>query len=415
MLSAWIAGCLASSLLGDAAFADTGDGAILKQLRPEQRQYVIIASRDGAPRVISYAPATPRRAIAAAPPPPKPAKVALRPAPAPHIVALRDERPFVPTVTVDKPVAVASPPAEAHDLAWVYAHRFDTPPPDSIRIPGDLVRSQIGSPFDIKSGAFHGVRAVNGWSAVRAQVSIPCGVGHFSTGLGFNEVTRRIGMVDQETGYINIGGWGAGTGGAAADAGLQKSSAQGARDDYAFYWKYARNKPITLGLRFPCGGPDVVLELYPVSDRLLVFSATGRIDRGRRITLTIVQQTRPEDGWIPSGGSRNDGIILKRIVAIAQPSLWRRSLMSLLGWNRFGDGSYFGVRGPGDTTPRIVWRDCELGRVVPPAIVPRYHAWTDSDTWTASAPGIYTDWPPADIVKGASGACDAAGIYLRGA
>lgn len=383
------------------ARSEGGDAAILKELRPEQRQYVILADRDGTRRVLAYTPLAPAPAIA-------------RAAPRPRLVVARSPRAFVPTVPVAKPIAQSTPRAIVRDLAWVYAHRFDTPPPDSIPIPGELVRSQIGSPFDINSGAFHGVRAVNGWSAVRVAVSIPCGARRFSKGPGYNEVTQRDGIVDAETGYINVGGWGAGRNGTPVDAGLQKSSAQAEHDDYALYWKYAQNKPLTSTLRFACGGPDVVMELYPVADHLLVFSATGELAHGRRVTLTVVQRTRPSDGWLPGGGTKDDGIILKRIVAIAQPRAWHRPWSFLFGGNHLDDGSYFGVHGPHDPTPRIVFRSCELGRVVPPAIVPQYHAWTGAQTW-APSPGTYLDWPPSDIIKGLSGACDAVGIYLHGA
>jgi hypothetical protein len=71
------------------------------------------------------------------------------------------------------------------------------------------------------------------------------------------------------------------------------------------------------------------------------------------------------------------------------------------------------VAGPHDLTPRIVWRDCEIGRVVPPAIAPTYRTWTNAQTWTASSPGTYEDWPPFGVLRRSSGACDAAGIYLR--
>jgi hypothetical protein len=329
-----------------------------------------------------------------------------------HIHPLRVELALgVPTQAGPKPTAHVGTPVKSLDLAWLYAHRFDTARDDA-HTPGVPVRSQVASPFDIDSGAFHGVRAVNGWSAVRVSVSIPCGVRHFVTGPGYNEVTGAPGIVDQETGYIYIGGWGAGPRGVSVDAGLQKSSAQSEHDDYAFYWKFAANKPITSEDRFPCGGPDVVLELYPVSDSLLVFSATGVSSDGQRHTFTAVQRTRAEDGWSPDGGSHDDGIILKRIVSIAQPYAWHKR--SGIGRSdRFVSGSYFGVAGPHDLTPRIVWRDCEIGHVVPPSIVPQYKPWTATQTWTSTVPGVYTDWPPLGVFRGHEGACDAAGIYLR--
>lgn len=343
-----------------------------------------------------------------------PAAIAYVPRPEPSTIDVLtgDGRTFVPTASSAKPALRPTPGPVGHDLAWLYAHRFDTPGPDDVQIPGVPVRSQVASPFDINSGAFHGVRSTNGWSALRASVSIPCGAAHFVTGPGYNEITRQNGIVDQETGYINVGGWGAGPHGVAVDAGLQKASAQANHDDYAFYFKYASNKPITSDIRFPCGGPDVVLELYAVTDTLLVFSATGMTDQHRHMTLTLVQQTRPSDGWTPGGGGASDGIILKRIVAIAQPASWHQ-FWGLLHRDRFSDGSYFGVDGPNDQTPRIKWRSCQVGHVVPPAIIPRYQPWTDTQTWTPSTPGTYTNWPPADVIRESVGGCDAAGIALR--
>jgi hypothetical protein len=436
-------GCAVLSGAGPVAVDD--DLHILRELRTAQRENLVVVQRDGAIRMVSYDPVVQDTQIAALAPLgasghgytvahsitvahvaiPKPAKavhvraVAMLVKPtAPPIrratveplrVALGGA--YVPTQAGAKPATHIVKQAAPFDLAWLYAHRFDAPRDDR-RMPGVPVRSQVGSPFDIDSGAFHGVRAVNGWSAVRVSVSIPCGVRHFVTGPGYNEVTAAPGIVDLETGYIYIGGWGAGPRGVSVDAGLQKSSAQSEHDDYAFYWKFAANKPITSEERFPCGGPDVVLELYPVADSLLVFSATGVATDGNRHTFTAVQHTRPDDGWAPEGGSRDDGVILKRIVSIAQPYSWHKR--SGLGRpDRFVSGSYFGVAGPHDLTPRIVWRHCEIGRVEPPSIVPQYKQWTSSQTWTSQVPGIYTDWPPLGVFRGSEGACDAAGIYLR--
>jgi hypothetical protein len=459
------------ALLGSAVLAGAGpapvtiddDLHILRELRPAQRENVVVVQRSGAIRIVAYDPVVQGPEIAALAPlytsasrrydiagvhvrtvphamratqvahvaPPAhghgqlrvPVTVAVKrvaPAPLvlarveprlPGLLALRDGRVFVPTEAGPKPVLRPVAAAKPMDLAWLYAHRFDAPRGEN-RMPGVPVRSQVGSPFDIDSGAFHGVRAVNGWSAMRASVSIPCGARHFVTGPGYNEVTGAPGIVDQETGYIYIGGWGAGPHGVSVDAGLQKSSAQAETDDYAFYWKYASNKPVTSEDRFPCGGPDVVLELYPVADSLLVFSATGVATDGQLHTFTAVQHTRPEDGWSPDGGSPDDGVILKRIVSIAQPWNWhKRSGVGRA--DRFSSGSYFGVAGPKDLTPRIVWKHCEIGHLVPPAIVPVYHPWTPAQTWTSAVPGIYTDWPPLGVVRNTDNACDAAGIYLR--
>lgn len=424
-----------TALLGCTILAGTGpvprddDLHILRDLRPAQRENLVVVERNGSIRIVAYDPVVQDPQIAALEPrgfSVAEAPARSRPAP-PKLAPLHLElafveprvrgllalhaRLFVPTQAGPKPAARAPAPAVGLDLAWLYAHRFDSPRDDR-RTPGIPVRSQVASPFDIDSGAFHGVRAVNGWSAVRVAVSIPCNISHFVTGPGYDEVTGAPGIVDQETGYVYIGGWGAGPHGVSVDAGLQKSSAQSEHDDYAFYWKYASNKPITSEERFPCGGPDVVLELYPVAGALLVFSVTGVTTGGARHTFTAVQRTRPEDGWSPDGGSPDDGIILKRIVSIAQPFTWHKR--SGIGRaDRFVSGSYFGVSGPHDLTPRIVWRNCEVGRVTPPSIVPQYRPWTAAQTWTSPVPGVYTDWPPLGVFHQTEGACDAAGIYLR--
>jgi hypothetical protein len=411
---------------GAAPVLGTADVAVLRELRPAQRSNVFVVARDGSLRIV-YGDGVD---VPDAPTPAPLAYVAPHVAPAPKprldVVDVRahpivphplvrlpgylafERQAFVPTIAVPKPahVALRTP---ARDLAWLYAHRFDQ---TASGVPGVPVRSQVASPFDIDSGAFHGVRATNGWSAVRVAISIPCGVRHFVTGPGYDEVKGEPGLIDLETGYVYIGGWGAGARGVSVDAGLQKSSAQAERDEYAFYWKFAANKPITSDQRFPCGGPDVVLELYPVSPTQLVFSATGVGEDGERHTLTVVQTTNPDDGWTPDGGSPNDGIILKRIISIAQPWTWHRRGGGVKN-DRFTSGSYFGVNGPNDLRPRFVWSRCEVGRVVPPSIVPTYRTWTSNETWTSRVPGIYTDWPPLGVERSSGGACDAAGLYLR--
>ncbi len=405
---------LVAVTLGAGPAVSPADVAVLRELRPAQRADVFVVARDGSLRVVYgdgvvLPDVQPPARVAVAPlVPPRVHPVLPHVTPRlPGLLAFND-RAFVPTLALRKP----KPPTvrtQVRDLAWLYAHRFDD---DTAGVPGIPVRSQVSSPFDIDSGAFHGVRATNGWSAVRVAVSIPCGVRHFVTGPGFNEATGRPGIVDLETGYVYIGGWGAGPRGVSVDAGLQKSSAQADDDDYAFYWKFDRNRPITADERFPCGGPDVVLELYAVSPTQLVFSATGVTTSGERRTLTVVQTTVPDDGWLPSGGSRDDGIILKRIISIAQPWTWHRR--SGVGrHDRFTSGSYFGVNGPHDLTPRFVWSSCEVGHVVPPSIVPRYRSWTGNQTWTSRVPGVYTDWPPLGVMRSTGGACDAAGLYLH--
>jgi hypothetical protein len=377
-----------------ASVALPDESAVMKRLQPNQRSFVIVADRHGNPRALAY---TGNFRIAVA------GKFWDKRTPAIAFADIHTQPvSFVPTATYAKPNARPTPRVTKHDLTWMFEHRFVQPAPDDDRVPGTPARSEVSSPFDIDSGAFHGVRTLNGWSAERVTVSIPCAVSHFTKGPGFDS--------DEETGYIYIGGWGAGPNGVSVDAGLQKSSAQSGADDYAFYWKYATNKPITSDMRFPCGGPDVTLELYPVTQSLLVFTATGINADGKRVTLTMVQKTLPQDGWTPSGGSKSDGIILKRIVAIAQPYSWHHNPRHR---NRFVDGSYFGVKSPTDRKPRIVFKSCEIGHIAPPAIAPRYEAWALPETWSAAVPGMYLDWPPLGVSRQTSGVCDAAGIYLH--
>jgi len=325
-----------------------------------------------------------------------------------------DTRGFVPTYDVPKPAVHPTPTVvNRHSLLWQYQHRFDTVPPDEaedLLIPGIPVRAQVDSPFDIRTGAFHGVRSLNGYSAERVRVSIPCGVRHFVTGNGYNEVARGNGTVDLETGYVYIGGWGAGDAGTAVDAGLQKSSSQAVDDEYAFYFKFGHNQPITAA-RFPCDGPDVTMTFYPLTDSLLVFSATGVLEHNEHAHIVLVQKTEPADGWSRDGGSAQNGVILKRLVSIAQPDTWRfsRTAQSL---ERFSSGSYFGIENPSDRVPRIVWKTCEVGHVTPDGRAV-FHPWDRANTWTPRQPGTYVNWPPADVIERPGSFCDAAAISLR--
>jgi hypothetical protein len=427
-----------AALLPAVSNAGDSDTDVFAVLRPEQRSDAYVTTREDGPlRRLSSADAPPVLVSPAlAPEPSVPVResvavnatasqtpVPLAPPAAASGTAESQTNPpaadsddvpagnveaYVPTTTTEKPAENPTPQPPVVDPAWAYEHRFDTPPPEFV-IPGEPVRSQVSSPFDVNSGAFHGVRSVNGWSALRVQVSIPCGSSHFSTKIGLNEVTRERGPIDAETGYVYIGGWGSGADGLPVDAGLQKSSAQAEHDAYAVYWKYRSNHPKTLDVRYPCDGPPVTLELYPATDTLLVFSATGVDERGRYRTQTIVQRTYREDGWWPSGGSRTDGIILKRIISIAQPASWK----SAAHFDRWTNGSFFGVRSKQDRTPTVIWRSCSIGRVIPPSVVPAYQAWTPAQTWRPRRPNVYSDWPDGTVVTDIpKGACDAAGIVL---
>jgi hypothetical protein len=377
-------GFVAFAPAGGATTSSPDTATVLAKLPPDQRQNVLVTDRSGAVSASQGA------------------------------VTVNPSTAYVPTSTVDKPSDHPTPVAAAvHDAAWEFQHRFDTPAPNGetdLNIPGTPVRSQVSSPFDTRTGAFHGARSINGYSAERVSVSIPCGSSHFTLGQGVNAVTRKRGPIDQETGYVYIGGWGAGPNGAPVDAGLQKSSAQAAHDEYTFYFKYAKNKPITSNMRFACGGPDVVLELYPLTNSLLVFSATGALASGKVVTITIVQNTGRDDGWSPNGGSSTDGIILKRLISIAQPDAWNTDAQA--SFKRFTNGSYFGIASPANPKPTIAFKRCEIGRIRPFTILPTFKPWTAADTWVPHTAGIYVDWPPSSIIH-ATGACDVAGIYLK--
>jgi len=264
---------------------------------------------------------------------------------------------------------------------------------------GHPVWSQKEAAFAQNTGAFHGIRTLNGWSGVRATVSIPCGAAKFAVS----------GARDVETGYIYTGGWGAGHG-TAVDAGLQKSSLQNSRDDYAMYWKYDGDAPVTVdyinkNLRFPCGNDGVELNLFPASKTLLLFSASGIIQNHQQLTFTIAQLTSASDGWLPIGGSSDDGIILKRMITIAQSP-------KTVAQNR-QNGSYFGIFSNGSTTPLIQWSSCLVGRSRDPVNdTIAYSVWNSSNTWSASSAVV--NYPPHSVVvRNPSGSiCDQAAIDL---
>jgi len=229
---------------------------------------------------------------------------------------------------------------------------------------GTKSATQVDVPFDVKTGAFYGVRSLNGYSAERASVTVPCKAAAFNVGSDGH---------DLETGYVYIGGWGAGRGydGTPVDAGLQLSSGQyvSPYGAYSIYWKWGSNKPITLRQRFKCGTQKVALELYPLTDHLLVF--TARVQNGSQSeAYAIVQETLDTDGWVRSGGTSVDGMILKRMTSIAQPPAWRSASSSE---EANTDDSRFGP---------ILWATPLIGRVDDNGL-PRYDLWTSADNYGA--------------------------------
>jgi hypothetical protein len=272
---------------------------------------------------------------------------------------------------------------------------------------GRAVAAQWQELFDIRTGALHGNRGLNGLSAQEDIVTLPCNIQHFR----IDPVKKS----DLETGYVYIGGWGAGSRHDVinVDAGLQKSSQQSKLGDtYSVYWKYGTNDPITFDTRFPCGAnAKVEMLFYPVSKTLLRYSATGTLASGKRVTMTFLQHTNPSDGWWPDGGTAKDGVILKRLISIAQPPSWHTTVGR--SWK---SESYFGVR-KDDETPRVVWLSCRIG-TVDSGGSPHLHNWTRADSYAPPpdlAKTILLDYPPrAETADNASfGQCDAVGIDLR--
>jgi hypothetical protein len=265
---------------------------------------------------------------------------------------------------------------------------------------GHPVLSQQEAVFAESTGAFHGIRTLNGWSGIKATVSIPCNVGKFALGPNGTDV---------ETGYIYTGGWGAGDNGTAVDAGLQKSSLQNDRDDYAMYWKYDGDGPVTIdyinkNLRFPCGSDGVDLNLVPLSPTLLVFSASGYVLNHQHVTFTVAQITNAGDGWIPTGGTSDNGIILKRMITIAQNP-------KTVAQNRQND-SYFGIFSNGSSAPLIAWSSCFVGKAAAGSAAVSYVPWDPAKTWSGS--GVVVNYPPGSVVVGkpSGSTCDKAAIDL---
>jgi len=268
---------------------------------------------------------------------------------------------------------------------------------------GPPVASFVTSPFDTRTGVFSALRAANGWSSVRVVVDIPCATSHFVQDPATN--------ADEEVGYIYIGGWGAGpnTSAVAVDAGLQLSSHQAAHEAYSAYFLYDSNEPITFPERFPCGTEPVTLEMYPLTSHLLMFVASGRTQSGRT-AITFLQRTADADGWWPNGGTAKDGIILKRVVSIAQ----RKDLTSASSpINRLRDGSYFGVSSISATGPGIRFLTCQIGRVDPSTRAPGYITWTrdSAATWHPKTGNTFQDFPTSAVSHIGDGGCDH--VFIR--
>lgn len=312
------------------------------------------------------------------------------------VFALADGDEMVEPVLGAKPVNESTPsplPSSSSPITFL-----GTPVPN-ISAPGVVIKKQSDAPFDLRSGALHGVRSKNGYSGLSAYVSIPCG---------------GRATLEHEIGFIYVGGWGAGNFGTAVDAGLQASTKKSrSGDNYAFYWLYEGYRApnahaITYpeNLRFPCGSDRVHIVFYPISDTLLYYSARGMIN-GHSVTLAVVQVTDKQDGWWPRGGSSDDGIILKRMVTIAQPPEWntpgpgfRKDARRHNAW--FGIGT--------DGRPLITWSDCRIGHTSDGTT--GLSPWTSAETWKSST--AISNYPIGAVkVANAPGTCEAVGIDLK--
>ena len=313
-----------------------------------------------------------------------------------------------PEFTSGKPVQPGSRrwmvSAEIHEVVTIPAQppkpqsltRQPTPAGSAFNTEAPPGLAQLDAPFAYDTGALHAVRSINGYSALHLNISIPCGTGHFQSAHGS----------DTETGFVYVGGWGSGDSGTPVDAGLQKSSSQKiGPEDYAAYWKYDNNPPITAWPRFDCGARDITIEFYPLANDLLYFSARGHVEGGATITVALVQVTLPSEGWRRDGGSSSNGAILKRMITIAQPPS-RAATMPHFGQSLTGDvlfryvqqlprlrnGSYFGlVHGSG--APALHWSDCRIGRVGANGL-PQFVTWSRKQIFNAGATNGFYDLPP---------------------
>jgi len=169
---------------------------------------------------------------------------------------------------------------------------------------------------------------------------------------------------------VYVGGFGGGDDGTAVDAGFQESSVHDGskRDNYALIFKYqGQSGEQGWSNRFVCD-QEVTYSFETISPNQLLLTASGftwvNNNRVMEPNAHVSEQPALRDGWSPSGGilgSLEFGIVVKRMVSIAQPKSWTSDAHYRNTW--YKDGSYFG-HSSGSTAPLIHWRACEVGRVM---------------------------------------------------
>lgn len=234
------------------------------------------------------------------------------------------------------------------------------------------------------SGPYRRVLAKPGYSYVDGDVFLPCRAARLRTGY--------------ETGFVYVGGWGAGTTGKAVDAGFQHSAFF---DDYSVMIRAQDYKQVPGNPRLSCGH-FVAFQFYAASNTELKFVARGRAENvatdahgGKRIepiagTKVIVAHLihKASYGWPADGGGNYDGIVLKRMTTIGQKNI-QAALSSDSSWDR--DNSYFGHY-PQGKNPEVKWSNLRLGRIGERGQLIGVVPWDAAHTYSGSN-GEIIDYP----------------------
>ena len=198
-LTALLSACIVVVGLGPATGTPDENAQIVRMLRPDQREYLEIAARNGSATLVSYNPPPrpgsriPRHSLASQQPRRRHITVLKLPLALPPAPRIRPVVVAVHAFAVDRPDC--SPTTSAsfvhrlrrsrsrsrysnrrHRISAAISHGSSIigstrwmkcgPPASRCALQVEFYRSISGS------GPFHGVRTLNGYSAIRAQVSI---------------------------------------------------------------------------------------------------------------------------------------------------------------------------------------------------------------------------------------------------
>ncbi len=211
--------------------------------------------------------------------------------------------------------------------------------------------------------------SIAGYNQVRGSVYLPCDAAHLQT----DPLTGK----PLENGFIYVGGWGNGNGGASVDAGFQYSVLH---DDYAvivaYYLDHHEGKPGDARIR--CG-QTVAFQFGPVPDGTsLNITVHGVTTRTGQNTVTVPFPRRQGDGWDYAVLPGND-VVVKRMVSIGQPNGWsyllsdpQKAVIFHSNWDR--SGSYFG-RTATLNTPLIRWTNVDIGKATSKAADVAWTPW----------------------------------------